>query len=85
MMKVADGRAWFCVGSASGYADANFTVDAAAVKAQKAGKVLITSADSEFLRAVREKAVLPKGYSLTVEDDQLLLNNPGLILMLVAK
>lgn len=73
------------VGSVCGYADANFTVDAAAVKAQKAGKVLITSADSEFLRAVREKAVLPKGYSLSVEDDQLLLNNPGLILMLVAK
>lgn len=70
------------VGSVRGYADANFTVDVAAVKAQKAGKVLITSADSEFLRAVCEKAVLPKGCSLSVENDQLLLNNPGMMLIL---
>ena len=70
------------VGSVRGYADANFTVDVAAVKALKAGKVLITSADSEFLMAVCEKAVLPKGYSLTVNGDQLLLNNPGMMLIL---
>ena len=70
------------VGSVRGFEDANFTVDVATVKSQKAGKALITSTDSEFLKAVCEKAVLPKGYFLTVEDDQILLNNPGMMLIL---